>query len=140
MKLSADIVRQSWKNVLPMRDDAAALFFTRLFELDPSLRPFFKGDMAEHHRKWGAIISVAVANLERSIILLPSLYTLGAQQEKNGIQDHHYDVVGAALLDTLQRIQGEAFTPEVRVAWVDAYRVIASVMKTAAADYHTLAA
>ncbi len=140
MKLSSAIVRQSWKNVLPVRDEAAAIFFARLFELDPSLEPFFQGDMAEHSRKWGAIVSVAVANLERPIILLPSLYTLGAQQEKNGIQDHHYDIVGGALLETLQRVLGEAYTPEVKAAWVEAYRVIANVMKTAAADYSTLAA
>lgn len=140
MKLSADIVRQSWKKVLPIRDEAATFFYTRLFQLDPSLRPLLKGDMAEHGRKWSAIISVAIANLERPIILLPTLYTVGAQQERNGIQDHHYDIVGIALFDTLQRILGEAFTPEVKAAWVDAYRVIANVMKTAAADFSTLAA
>ena len=140
MKLSADIVRQSWKKVLPIRDEAATFFYTRLFQLDPSLRPLLKGDMAEHGRKWSAIISVAIANLERPIILLPTLYTVGAQHEKNGIQDHHYDIVGIALFDTLQRVLGEAFTPEVKAAWVDAYRVIANVMKTAAADFSTLAA
>ena len=140
MKLSAAIVRQSWKAVLPYRIEAAAFFYTRLFELDPSLRAMLKGDMAEHGRKWGAIIGIAVANLERPIILLPTLYTVGAQQEKNGVQDRHYDIVGIALLETLQRALGEAFTPEVKAAWVDAYREIINVMKTAAADFSTLAA
>ena len=67
---------------MPIRDEAAALFYSRLFELDPSLRPQFIGDAAEQSRKWGAIMSIAVANLERPFILLPTLYTLGAQQEK----------------------------------------------------------
>ena len=140
MKLSAAIVQQSWKQVQPVRDQAAAIFYAKLFELDPSLRTLFKGDMDEHCRMWSAIISVAVANLERPIILLPSLYSLGAQQEKNGIRDHHYHTVDTALHDTLQRVLGEAFTPEVKAAWVDAYRAIANVMKTAAADFKTLAA
>ena len=96
--------------------------------------------MAEHHRKWSVIISVAVASLERPSILLPPLYTLGAQHEKNGAQDHHYDIVGTALLETLAHVQGEKFTPEIRAAWVEAYRTINGVMKTAAADFSTLAA
>ena len=140
MKFSTAIVQQSWKTVLPIRDEAAALFYSRLFELDPSLRPQFIGDAAERSRKWGAIMSIAVANLERPFILLPTLYTLGAQQEKNGIKEHHYDIVGIALLDTLQRVLGEAFTPEIKAAWADSYRVIANVLKTAGADFSTLAA
>ena len=140
MKFSTAIVQQSWKKILPIRDEAAAMFYARLFELDPSLRPRFKGDVAELSRTWGAIISVAVANLEHPYILLPTLYTLGAQQEKNGVQERHYDIVGVAFLDTLQRVLGEAFTPEVRVAWADGYRVIANVLKTAGADFSTLAA
>ena len=140
MKLRADIVRQSWKQVLPNRDEAAIIFYAKLFELDPTLRALFTGDMPEHYRKWSAIISVAVASLERPIILLPSLYTLGAQHEKNGAQDHHYDIVGTALLETLHHVQGEAFTPDVRAAWVEAYRTIIGVMKTAASDFSTLAA
>ena len=140
MKFSTAIVQQSWKTVVPIRDEAAALFYSRLLELDPSLRPQFIGDAAEQSRKWGAIMSIAVANLERPFILLPTLYTLGAQQEKNGIQEHHYDIVDIALLDTLQRVLGEAFTPEIKAAWADGYRVIANVLKTAGAVFSTLAA
>ena len=140
MKFSTTIVQQSWKNVLPIREEAAALFYRRLFELDPSLRRQLKGDVAEQSRKWAAIMSIAVANLERPFILLPTLYTLGAQQEKNGIQEHHYDLVGIALIDALQRVLGEAFTPEIKAAWADGYRVIANVLKTAGADFSTLAA
>ena len=140
MKFSTATVQQSWKNVLPIREEAAALFYRRLFELDPSLRRQLKGDVAEQSRKWAAIMSIAVANLERPFILLPTLYTLGAQQEKSGIQEHHYDLVGIALLDTLQRVLGQAFTPEIKAAWADGYRVIANVLKTAGADFSTLAA
>ena len=67
---AATLVRQSWKQVLPIRDEAAELFYTRLFELDPALQPLFTGDMAEQGRKLIAMISVAVSNLERPATLL----------------------------------------------------------------------
>ena len=140
MKFATAIVQQSWTKIIPIRDDAAALFYTRLFELDPSLRSRFKGDVTEQTRTWGTMVSIAVANLERPFILLPTLYSLGAQQEKNGIQAHHYDIAGIALLDTLQCVLGEAFTPEIRAAWANGYRAITNVLKTAGADFSTLAA
>lgn len=132
---AATLVRQSWKQVLPIRDEAAELFYTRLFELDPALQPLFTGDMAEQGRKLIAMISVAVSNLERPATLLPALGALGARHSSYGVKDHHYDTVAAALLDTLQRGLGEAFTPDVKAAWVESYRVITRVMRTAAADH-----
>ena len=129
---AATLVRQSWKQVLVIRDEAAELFYTRLFELDPALQPLFTGDMAEQGRKLIAMISVAVSNLERPATLLPAL---GARHSSYGVKDHHYDTVAAALLDTLQRGLGEAFTPDVKAAWAESYRVITRVMRTAAADH-----
>ena len=140
MHFSTTIVQQSWQQVVPVREQAAALFYTRLFELDPSLRPFFRAGIEERGRDWGAMMSVAVANLERPLILLPMLYALGAQLEKTGVHNHDYDVVGEALIDALRRVLGDAFTPEIRAAWADAYAVVANVLKTAGADFNTLAA
>ena len=80
------------------------------------------------------MIGVAVGNLDRPETLMPVLKGLGARHGGYGVKDHHYDTVAVALLDTLQRGLGEAFTPEVNAAWIDVYGVLAGTMKAAAAQ------
>lgn len=121
--------------VLPVRDVAAELFYARLFELSPCLQPLFERDVADQGRALLATISVAVTNLERPSALLPALGALGARHDACGFKDHHFDVVASALVDTLHRCLGEAFTPETKAAWIENYNGIASVMRTAASDH-----
>jgi hemoglobin-like flavoprotein len=127
------LVQETWKKVLPIRDVAAQLFYGKLFELDPSLRGMFRGDMAEQGRKLMTMIGTAVAGLSRLDQLVPAVEQLGARHVGYGVQDAHYDTVAAALLDTLQKGLGEAFTAEVKEAWVAVYGVLAGTMKQAAA-------
>jgi hemoglobin-like flavoprotein len=131
MNISVPIVQQSWKQVLPIRELAAELFYAKLFELDPSLQHLFKGNMKEQGGKLMTMIGVAVANLDRPEVLMPALKALGARHGGYGVKDHHYDTVAAALLDTLRRGLGDAFTPRVEKAWIVVYGVLADTMKTA---------
>ena len=133
MNSSTSIVQSSWQQVLPVRELVAGLFYAKLFELDSSLKTLFKGNMKEQGGKLMTMIGVAVANLDRPETLMPVLKGLGARHGGYGVKDHHYDTVAAALLDTLQRGLGEAFTPEVKSAWIDVYGVLAGTMKAAAA-------
>ena len=133
MNSSISLVQSSWQHVLPIRDVAAALFYKKLFELDPSLQALFKGDMKEQGGKLMTMIGVAVANLGRPETLMPVLKGLGARHSGYGVKNHHYDIVAEALLDTLQHGLGDAFTPDVKAAWVDVYGVLAATMKAAAA-------
>jgi hemoglobin-like flavoprotein len=127
------LVRESFAAVVPIAPQAAALFYDRLFVLDPSLRPLFKGDMAEQGRKLMAMIGTAVANLDRLETIVPAVQDLGRRHAGYGIPLSSYDTVGAALLWTLGQGLGEAFTPEVEASWTEAYGVLAGVMKEAAA-------
>ena len=126
------LVQQSWKQVLPIREQAAALFYSKLFERDPALRPLFRGDMVEQGKKLMMMIGTAVAGLSRLEELVPAVRDLGARHAGYGVQDAHYDTVAAALLDTLAIGLGDAFTDEVRAAWVTVYTVLADTMKDAA--------
>jgi hemoglobin-like flavoprotein len=126
-----ELVQASWKQVQPVADDAAALFYTRLFHLDPSLRPLFRGDMEEQGRKLMGMIGFAVKGLTRLDNLLPGLRALGQRHAGYGVRDEHYDTVAQALLWTLQRGLGEAFDNETKKAWVAAYTTLSSVMKEA---------
>jgi len=128
------LIQSSWQKVLPIADQAAGLFYGKLFELDPELKHLFKSDMAEQGRKLMMMLSTVVAGLDKLDTLVPAVQDLGRRHVGYGVEDKHYDTVGAALLWTLGAGLGEAFTDDVKAAWATAYGTLASVMKEAAAS------
>ena len=134
------LVQTSFALVLPIADSAAHLFYQRLFELDPALRPMFRGDMDEQGRKLMTMLKIAVNGLTRLDQLVPAVQALGRRHGAYGVRDEHYDTVGAALLWTLRLGLGVAFTAEVEAAWISAYTLLADTMKAAATEDLPLAA
>ena len=128
------LVQQSFRNVAPIAEAAAGLFYRRLFELDPSLRPLFKGDLTAQGRKLMHAISVVVKGISKLETILPTVQDLGRRHAGYGVQDTHYDTVGEALLWTLEQGLGPEFTAEVKEAWATAYGILAGAMKEAAKE------
>ena len=124
--------RSSWQQVLPIKDTAAQLFYGQLFELDPSLRGMFRGDMVEQGRKLMAMINTVVSSLDNLGPILERIEDLGRGHVAYGVTEAHYDTVGSALIWTLGKGLGEHFTPAVKDAWVEAYGTLSSAMKQAA--------
>ena len=127
-------VKGTWATVETISDTAAELFYGRLFELDPELRPLFKGNMEEQGKKLMQAIGVAVAHLEKLGEVVPAVEALGRRHVGYGVKDSHYDTVAQALLWTLEKGLGDAYTPEVAEAWTLTYGALAGVMKTAASE------
>jgi hemoglobin-like flavoprotein len=126
-----EIVQSTWREIAPMRSDAATLFYGKLFDLDPSLRPLFRSDIDHQGRKFMSMIAMAVGALPQIETLMPAVQELGRRHAKYGVKAADYETVGAALLWTLEKGLGSAFTAEVRRAWAEAYATLASVMKAA---------
>jgi hemoglobin-like flavoprotein len=127
------LVQNTWAKVVPIKEAAAELFYGKLFELDPALKPLFKGDIKEQGRKLMAMIDVAVNGLARLEQLVPAVQALGRRHAGYGVKDAHYGTVATALLWTLEKGLGPAFTPEVRGVWVKTYSTMSTVMQEAAA-------
>jgi hemoglobin-like flavoprotein len=123
------LVRDSFAKVLPVTPQAAAIFYDRLFVLDPSLKRLFKGEMTGQGRMLMAMIGTVVTNLSNLETIIPALQDLGRRQATYGVQPRHYETVGAALLWTLEQGLGDAFTQPVKAAWTEAYTVLSSVMQ-----------
>ncbi|WP_455198505.1 globin family protein [Kaarinaea lacus] len=130
----AILVKTSWGKVLPISEAAAELFYGKLFELNPELKSLFKGDMKEQGAKLMKMINTAVNGLDKLEEIVPAVQQLGVRHVAYGVKDEDYDTVGSALLWTLETGLGDAFTEEVKDAWATVYGVLASTMKTAAAD------
>ena len=126
------LIRDSWEKVVPISDKAAELFYGKLFELDPSVRALFKGDMTEQGKKLMTMIGVAVDNADKLDEIVPAIQEMGVRHLEYGVKTSHYDTVGQALLWTLGQGLGDAFTPEVKMAWTDVYTLLAGTMKDAA--------
>jgi hemoglobin-like flavoprotein len=127
------LVQESFEKVVPIADAAAALFYGRLFDLDPALEALFKGDMVEQGRKLMQMIGVAVKGLDRLEQVLPAVRALGARHAGYGVREQDYDTVGRALIWTLKKGLCDAFTPEAEAAWAETYATLAGVMKEAQA-------
>lgn len=126
------LVRSSFAEVSPIADSAAKLFYSRLFELDPSLRPLFRNSLDAQGSKLMNMIAGAVCLLDQPEKLMPVVRNLGRRHTGYGVEDGHYETVGTALLWTLEKSLGAAFTPEVENAWIAVYGVLADNMKMAA--------
>lgn len=123
------LIADSWTQVAPIADQAATIFYTRLFELDPSLRRLFAHtDMAAQRKNLVQTLTVVVRSIDRLDTIVPAVEALGRRHVAYGVRPQHFTTVGQALLDTLAVGLGEAFTPECRRAWAMAYGILSGIM------------
>ncbi|WP_395703514.1 globin family protein [Aquabacterium sp.] len=118
------LVQASFARVKPEATAAAEAFYRRLFELDPSVRGLFHGNMAQQGEKLMQMIGAAVGLLGRPETLFPVLHALGARHVGYGVQPGHYDTVGQALMDTLGALLGDAFGAAQREAWAALFAIV----------------
>lgn len=124
-------VRASFAAAAAAPDDLTQRFYARLFAIDPTLRRRFPTDLTEQRRKLAGALAYMMATLDRLDELVPALQSLGRAHAGYGVEERHYDIVAAALLDTLLDLLGEEFTPAARAAWIEVYITASSVMKEA---------
>ena len=135
------LMRSSWAAVEPIADEAATMFYGRLFEIDPPIAALFAHTDMERQRKLlMQTIAVVVKNADRLDQVIPAVQALGRRHAGYGVEDHDYATVGAALLWTFEQGLGDAFTPETREAWATAYGTLASVMIEASREAEEAAA
>jgi hemoglobin-like flavoprotein len=123
------LVQTSFGHVLPIAQQAGMLFYERVFALAPGTRALFDDDIAPQARRTMAAVKTAVDGLGDLDVVGPFLVRLGARHVRYGVRHEHFDIVGEALLWTLEQGLGERFTPPVRDAWVAAWDVIAGAMR-----------
>lgn len=122
------LVQQSFAKVAPIADTAAVMFYGRLFEVAPAVKAMFPPDMSQQRKKLMATLAVVVNGLSNLEAVLPAAGSLAVRHVAYGARPEHYPVVGAALLWTLERGLGDAWTPDVADAWTAAYGLLSAYM------------
>lgn len=128
------LVQETFAEIVPTAEQAAALFYERLFTLDPSVRPLFRSNLQGQGKKLMAALALVVQGLDRPEQIVAAVRHLGTRHVGYGVQAQDYDTVGEALLWSLGEGLGERFTEEVAAAWRAAYRILADLMLEAAAE------
>ncbi len=135
---------ESFRLVVPIAETAADLFYGRLFELRPGYRKLFKGEMARQKNKLITMLAFIVKSLdykdaqwaekvEDNDDLFYVVLAMGKRHfELYKIPPDSFAPVGEALLWTLEQGLGEAFTPQVKRAWGDAYAALMATMQLSA--------
>ena len=128
------MVQESFRKVVPIAGTAADLFYTRLFEIAPEVRPLFPEDLGEQKKKLIGMLATAVTNLHQVDKIMTAVQDLGRRHVAYGVTSAHYKPVGEALIWTLDKGLGPAFTQQIKDAWIAAYTTLATVMTEAAAS------
>ena len=128
------LVQQSFAKVAPISEQAAVLFYDRLFEVAPSVKSLFPTDMTEQRRKLMATLAAVVNGLGNLNSILPAASALAKRHVSYGAKAEHYPVVGAALLWTLEKGLGDGWTPQIAEAWSAAYGTLSGYMISEAYD------
>ena len=122
------LVQDSFAKVAPISEQAAVIFYDRLFEVAPAVRAMFPDDMTEQRKKLMGTLAVVVNGLCNLESVLPAASALAKRHVGYGAKAEHYPVVGGALLWTLEKGLGDAWTPDVAAAWTAAYGTLSGYM------------
>lgn len=127
------LIKETWALVVPIADTAAVLFYSRLFEIDPTARALFQAtNMPEQRKKLVQMLTVALQGLDNFDSLVPVIENLGRRHVGYGVTAAHYESVGAALIWTLEQGLGAAWTPATAAAWTELYTSLSAIMRRGA--------
>lgn len=127
------LIRDSFSEISELSEAVAQLFYGRLFELAPEVRPMFRADIVVQGRKLMDMLTTLVGNLEHFEELEPMLRALGQRHVGYGVKPEQYATMSAALIWAIGIALEDEFSPELRAAWTDLIQAVSAVMKDGAA-------
>jgi hemoglobin-like flavoprotein len=126
-------IRMSFPAIAEVLGPVSLLFYGRLFQLDPSLRPMFRSDIEVQGRKLMDMLTAVVKHLDDFETLEGTLRSLGQRHAAYGVREEHYETVQRAFLWALGQTLDAQFYPEVKAAWKTVLTEVGDVMKAGAA-------
>jgi len=127
------LIKKSWIDVRKIKPEILGdVFYTKLFYDNPELRKMFPQEMEEQNKKLIDMLNVIIERLENLNELKGEIIAVAKRHVDYGVKTEHYNMVGAALLWTLQKALGKDWTEELKTAWINCYNGLSGTMITAA--------
>jgi len=132
-KKEIGLIKKSW-GVIRNIDQAVVgdVFYSKLFFENPELRKMFPENMEAQYRKLIEMLNVIVARLEKLDELKSEITIMAERHVSYGVKPQHYNLVGVALIWTLQKALGNEWDDETKAAWINCYTILSGTMITAA--------
>ena len=131
------IIKESFALIEPRSEEMSGYFYGRLFAENPGLRSFFPPAMDRQRERLFHALRKIVWSLDSPDTLSAFLSRLGREHRRFGVTREHYEAMGRALLATLRKFGGDAWTAEMEHAWRGAYATGAAMMIDAAEEQAT---
>jgi hemoglobin-like flavoprotein len=123
------LVQESLAQLKQAGDQALSLFHDRLRILDPAVAVLFPQEMTKHSHHFFSFLEQCVDGLAAPQTIMARSQQVGRTLAQQGVRPEHYQAVAQALFWTVAQVQGDAFTPAVAEAWMEAYYLLAGIMK-----------
>ncbi len=128
--LQVELLELSFGELAPRGAEFVASLYQRLFSMYPETELLFADmDMKEQENKLLNALVLVVDNLRKPDVLGPALKKLGQRHKELNIRQDHYPMFGAALLGTFEEFFGSKWTPELKLAWIEAYGAVVADMQ-----------
>ena len=128
------LIKKSWISIRKIEPLVFAdIFYTKLFYHNPELRKLFSRDMEEQYKKLLDMLNTIITRLEKLDELKGDIVQMAERHVNYGVMPEHYNMVGKALLWTLQKTLGAEWNAELRAAWVNCYSILSGTMITVTA-------
>ncbi|MGE5107240.1 MAG: globin family protein [Sphingobacteriales bacterium] len=124
-----ELIRASWTLVSAIDPETVGnLFYTRLFEIAPEVKPMFRNSLSEQSKKLLTTLGYVISSLNRLDSVADDIAKLAHRHVKYGVKPVHYIAVGEALLWTLEKGLGEHWNNELKEAWSQCYSILSAAM------------
>jgi hemoglobin-like flavoprotein len=133
-KEQINLVEGSWDFIIMNTSEAGNIFYSKLFELDPTLKVLFKEDIDSQSRKLVSLITFVVHKLSNLNEVIDDVIALGKRHAGYKVKPEHFNTVAAALLWTLELALKDQWNDKMKAAWVEVYTVLSGAMMKAMAE------
>ena len=134
MSLDVEALRGSFELVVSRSPNVVHRFYEILFERYPAARRLFSRNPSTQQEAMLTSALVAVIDhLDDTAWLAGQLSALGAKHIEYGVEDGMYSWVGECLVAALTEAAGDAWTPRIEKAWLEAFGAISQLMLSGAA-------
>jgi hemoglobin-like flavoprotein len=128
------LIRETFPAIREVAEPLVQLFYGRLFQIAPAVRPMFRKDMGTQTRKFSDMLAALVAGLEDFDRQRPALRAMGLRHVAYGVTAEHYDTLETAFLWALGHMLYPEFSAETKSAWAALIQEVSATMKAGAAE------